>query len=464
MATTYRIYGNPDTRPVKGFPKPSDFRAYIGGQIFTENESRYRYTQTYLADVIVLSRKGKAYGHFEIDHAEDPTKEDLDDYETTKKVFIVKKSTLYENPITLNDLGYKVIQRGLPIEDGDFNLIIAAAGTLKTFTSDSPYDRRYCRLCYNLNGWNRPSGAAEESGTYFSENGFGHEEWLFRYEWCLAGQKYGFLQPFTKHLAKYQGSTFSLKLTTNYRGHTFFAGTIRRVYVPHDEELAEAYRQFVANGWLDQMKEEVAAVGGNVAALGANDPNLVLNVRFNPSDVVFHKDMPTFSDGSKPTLAPYYNLYEDDDGAPPTVEQSLTPKKREELQFLRAAQQGTIVDPKHAKLQNRLYDWLCQQHGALGVGFEVDFVDLRVTLPGHVTFYEIKTDSSAQRCIRSALGQLFEYAVYPAEAKADHWVVVGDPVPTPDDIAYLAHLRKEFGLPIYYARFDWPTSSLCPAV
>lgn len=338
------------------------------------------------------------------------------------------------------------------------------AKKLKTFTPDAPYDTRYCRLCYNLNGWNKPSGAAKETGTYFAENGFGHEEWLLRYEWCIDGQKYGFLQPFTKHLAKYQGSTFSLKLTTNHHRYTFFAGMIRKVYVPHDGELAEAYRHFVANAWLDQMKEEVRAVGGNVAALGANDPNLVLNVRFDPSDVVFHKDMPVFPKGSKPTLAPYYNLYEDSDDPLPTVEQSLTPKKRGELQFLRAAQQGTTVDPTHAKLQSRLYDWLCQQYGAHAVGFEVDFVDLRTTLPGRVTFYEIKTDSSAKRCVRNAIGQLFEYATYPTSAKADRWIVVGDPVAMSDDIAYLAHLRKRFRLPLYYARFDWQTGSLCPEV
>jgi hypothetical protein len=59
-------------------------------------------------------------------------------------------------------------------------------------------------------------------------------------------EKYGFLQPFTRHLAKYQGKTFSLKLTTNYRQHTFFVATIRKIYVPDDSELAEAYRRFKA--------------------------------------------------------------------------------------------------------------------------------------------------------------------------------------------------------------------------
>jgi hypothetical protein len=131
---------------------------------------------------------GKAHGHFEIDHAEEPTAADLNDYERTKNVFVVEKTTLYEKRVPLNKLGYRVTQRGLSIDQHDVERIVAAAGQLTTFTRDAPYDRRYCRLCYNLDGWNRPRGAAEEAGTYFAENGLGHEEWLFRYEWCIDGK------------------------------------------------------------------------------------------------------------------------------------------------------------------------------------------------------------------------------------------------------------------------------------
>ncbi len=91
---------------------------------------------------------------------------------------------------------------------------------------------------------------------------------------------------------------------------------------------------------------------------------------------------------------------------------------------------------------------------------EVDAVDLRVTLPEQIMFFEIKTDSSAKRCIRNAIGQLFEYATYATEQKAHRWIVVGDPIPTADDLAYLNHLRNTFGLPICYARWDWTTESL----
>lgn len=170
--------------------------------------------------------------------------------------------------------------------------------------------------------------------------------------------------------------------------------------------------------------------------------------------------MPEFIPGSKPAIAHHYVLLHDDDEKLPNARQSLPPTKRSELQFLRAAQQGAVVDPMHARLQNKLYDWLCAKHGKETVGLEVDFVDLRLTLSEKTTFFEIKTDPTAKRCIRNALGQLFEYSAYPAETKADQWIVVGDPMPTADDAEYLKHLRTAFQLPIFYAQFDWETGSL----
>ena len=53
------------------------------------------------------------------------------------------------------------------------------------------------RLCWNTRNWVQPSGDArmvEQKNTYTARNGFGHEEWLFNFQWILDGWKYGFLQ------------------------------------------------------------------------------------------------------------------------------------------------------------------------------------------------------------------------------------------------------------------------------
>ncbi len=477
MPTTYRIYGNSDPSS-EGFETPDEIKAYIAGGIFKESQGRYRYSQRFFADRIILSHKGRAYGHFDIDHPEEPTDEDRRKYSKTKQVFVVTKSTLYEKPVQLyrktgspdaERFKYKVGHPGLEIFEDDFNKILADAGTLQPFWPNDEagsIERRYCRICYNSNGWRKPDGSAGEvTASYYAQHGFGHEEWLFNYEWCIDGYKYGFLQPFTKRLANYQGKTFSIILYTKKGGHRLLAGTISKVYVPHDDELASAFGQIEANGWFEQMREDVLALRDtNVDALAGNEPGLIINVRFRPEDVVLYEPMPEFPAGSKPTTTDRYELLLGDDGELPSIKHSPTPKKRSELQYLRAAQKGTPVDPAHTRLQNKLYDWLCEMHGPDAVRLELEWVDLQLTEGGTVTFFEIKTDSSAKRCIRNALGQLFEYSTYATESKAHKWMIVGDPTPTQDDADYLKHLRSLYNIPLFYAQFDWKTGSLRPPI
>jgi len=94
------------------------------------------------------------------------------------------------------------------------------AGKTKTIPAEVT-DHRYCRICYNSNGWRRPTGTADETtDSYYAKHGFGHEEWLFNYEWCIDGFKYAFLQPFNG-VAGHRGKWFSLKLFTNLGGRSF---------------------------------------------------------------------------------------------------------------------------------------------------------------------------------------------------------------------------------------------------
>ncbi|QDU30246.1 hypothetical protein ETAA8_53650 [Anatilimnocola aggregata] len=294
---------------------------------------------------------------------------------------------------------------------------------------------------------------------------FGHEEWNFNFNWLIGGKKYGFFEPIHRFHSRYKGKWLSLKLYTKFNDQTFYVGQIKKVYVPRDNELVTAVSAIVANGWFDRMKADIAAIGADETVLDATDPALVINACYDPADVELDPDMPPFDPSSKPARSHHYVLAFDDDAPLPKSEaengeERLSAEKRSELQFVRAAQQGQIVDPKHARLQNRLYDWLCDKHGARAVGFEKKFVDLRVTLPEVTTFFEIKIAANAKRCIRDALGQLFEYTSYPSESKAHKWVVVGDQVPTDNDLAYLLHLVTKFNLPIYYGRFDADSGSL----
>ncbi len=321
--------------------------------------------------------------------------------------------------------------------------------------SNSRIADRYCRVCFNSSGWIRPTGTADEAGpSYYAENRFGHEEWLFNYEWCVNGFKFGFLQPFTNAMDRFSGTTLDVALYTKIAGRTFMVGIIKSVYVPTEKELRFAFDEFIKNGWLDQMRNDVAAVNGKVTAIAGNEPDLIINVRFRPDEVTLYDPMPEFPTDSKPSRTYRYTPISVDGAPLPDHASPASGTTRDEEVRLRAAQAATIVDPRHVRLQNRLYQFLCREHGNDSVDYEREFVDLRLTVRDEVTFFEIKIENSAKRCVRSAIGQLFEYSTYPAARRADRWVVVGSAPATADDQKYLAYLRDQYRIPIFYAQFD----------
>jgi hypothetical protein len=75
-------------------------------------------------------------------------------------------------------------------------------------------------------------------------------------------------------------------------------------------------------------------------------------------------------------------------------------------------------------------------------------------------YYELKSYSSAQACIREALGQLLEYSFWPGATKAERLIVVGEAKLDAKGKSYLEYLRQEFALPIEYRRFDMKAGNL----
>ena len=80
------------------------------------------------------------------------------------------------------------------------------------------------------------------------------------------------------------------------------------------------------------------------------------------------------------------------------------------------------------------------------------------------TFFEIKTYPNAKACIREALGQVLEYAMYPADFRADKLVIVSQNKTLPSDQAYIKHLRKSINLKLEYWAFDYEKKALLETV
>lgn len=339
-----------------------------------------------------------------------------------------------------------------------------------------PAAGKMCRICWNTEQWRRPSGSAAklEVGSYVHDHGFGHEEWLFNFEWMSDGHRFAFLQPINKFREKYEGTTFPILLYTITPDRKSLAvALLEKVYIPTESELKKAYAQFEQNGWLEQMRQDLHRIQITATTMENPEPWEIVNVRFSPKDIRRFDPMPSFTPGQNgaPNITNRYMPFDWDGsldflgGGNAAADLGPLPEndpRRSEALRQRAAQQGVEVDPKHIRMQNRLYLALKTRHAE--VTYEENFIDLIGRDPECVTYYELKTDPTARMCIRNAIGQLLEYSYYKESSRANCLVIVGEAPATSDDQAYLEVLRKEFGLPIKYGWFSWETGDLVQLV
>lgn len=126
------VYGNSDEEQ---FSNPEQLVDYIARGVFDNNFGRYRYTQCKEADIIVMSHKGVAYGHFMIEGKTEVTNDDRLAFPPVKCVYLVDTSVVYENPVRLfAELGIRVTAFGTPITKEQFEEIQNKAGTTTAFS------------------------------------------------------------------------------------------------------------------------------------------------------------------------------------------------------------------------------------------------------------------------------------------------------------------------------------------
>jgi hypothetical protein len=112
---------------------------------------------------------------------------------------------------------------------------------------------------------------------------------------------------------------------------------------------------------------------------------------------------------------------------------------------------------RHREMQRRLKEELILE-GIAQVGLEVPIgdrlIDAVAQPAGEIWFYEVKTAPSIRGCIREAIGQLLEYALWPGATRPDKLIVVGEPALTDAASAYLDTLNVSFPIPISYRQLS----------
>lgn len=323
---------------------------------------------------------------------------------------------------------------------------------------------KICRICWNTSDWRRPTGEAarlEKGGTsetYVQSQGYGLEEWLFNFSWLHRdGKKYGYLQPIAKYRSKYEKTTFDILVyARSPNSEPCAIAEIRDVTVLTEREAAGAADYMKRKGWLREMEQDLE----QIPFFKPLPENLheILNIKFDPENVRFFDPPRSFPNGHKTRRNVRYQPLDWDEWAtqaPKSSGRTGSAKKKSEALVARKAIAATTYDPVHNKIQNAMKLALSRKYGAQSVKLEEGGVDVVLRVGDAIIFYEIKTHPTAKSCIREALGQLLEYAVYPQAKRAQRLVIVGDGRQTPEDVEYLRYLRMHLPLPVHYARWNW---------
>lgn len=108
---------------------------------------------------------------------------------------------------------------------------------------------------------------------------------------------------------------------------------------------------------------------------------------------------------------------------------------------------------RHAEIQRRLKEALLNE-GYKKVLCEVPIgsrlVDLIAWRGDAMWMFEIKTGVTVRSCLREALGQLLEYALWPGATKPEKIVVVGTPAIDEKAQHYITELNRSFPVPVSY--------------
>ncbi len=326
------------------------------------------------------------------------------------------------------------------------------------------------RICFNSKGWRRPTGEARHleinNPPSFSRMfGYGHEEWLFRFDWQIDGWQYGFLQGVNNSRSTVAGMENAVDVTL-YTCEPFsrrrYIAKILDVECLSYSQSKAIHDQFVANGWMAEMQAEIEAVNGDISTLGNPDwVSSIINIRFRQDNVRWYPAETYAEEGEYvQSLRRYqFNRIRSPEQAPRTDRVRMGRNGRldapNQNPFFRSGSAGKICTPEHGLIQAKLLAELRAEYPSAEISCEEDFVDITVRTSKEKILFEIKSDITPRTVLRLAIGQLLEYAFYyPPKhddlARENRLIAVGRKPLSEEDALYLKYLQNALKLPLDY--------------
>ena len=238
---------------------------------------------------------------------------------------------------------------------------------------------------------------------------------------------------------------------------------IREVECLTEEQAVDAVEAYERLGWMDTMREEVAAAGGHPEALGSTEyAPYLLNMRYRLENVCWLDDSTPLAAEDPIYKIKRYSLCRANDSmltARALWRGSAGRADLPESESQRYWRPGgwTTRSPEHLKIQRALMNEVKRRYPGCDAVFEKDHVDLVVRTDDELLLFEVKSDLNPLSVIRQALGQIIEYALHPRRSHnlPVRLVIVGRRPLNVDDQAYLAALQKRFLMPLEY----WPIAT-----
>jgi hypothetical protein len=127
------IYGHSPSDHPDEFPDKGTALTYFTYYLPGENNFRYHTTYTH-TDVkqIIFSFAGELLAELVVDEVISPTKDDMEQYDKTKKVYLINEIRIFRNQTyRLKDFGLKYAQSGKKITEDEYKQIIETVGGFK---------------------------------------------------------------------------------------------------------------------------------------------------------------------------------------------------------------------------------------------------------------------------------------------------------------------------------------------
>jgi len=331
-------------------------------------------------------------------------------------------------------------------------------------------DDKIARICWNAQGWRKPSGAQGKSKNkkaYEFRFGFGHEEWLLDTTKLIKGWHYAYLQPIGLYRDKYAGQKFNISLYSinDETKDRWWVGPILGVEVISPEESANVHAAYKKNGWLNEMELQLGAVGADVKNFRNTAPEIFAVVKYRPESLEILDTPMKFSADDPAVKANRYillNKKQEPILLGGTGQFSFSPGHSQKKACAKShyETQTADLDLVHNRMQTRIFRQLVKKYGDKNVGTEQETgngskVDVVVRdSDKKFIFFEIKTSYSVRLSIREAVGQLLEYAFFPEAANPKKLIVASPNKITTEAKTYLEGIRASFELPVFYQRYD----------